>query len=240
MQRNLLREDGTNKLLGPAESCPADEGALRRVQAYEPDSPRSADVRELSPAQQALADAIAVVLEIAVREVVLPYAREVAAPALKRKLSAITKSLRSKTREVGTPAGTAVLTLTSTPPTDPSREVDAAVEEPITSMSSAEYRQRLIATLAAEAYATDQKRVLANTRIEDGELPPELRRAIMLALDGNSSSLDEETLAVVTKFLRGAVTADGQYALTRNEEIKKLRDRRTTRCNLGGPSQLPV
>ncbi|MFC4013905.1 hypothetical protein ACFOY2_42225 [Nonomuraea purpurea] len=222
VERDLLREDGTNKLLGPTESFPADEDALLGVHAYETDSPRSADVRELSPAQQALADAIAEVLETVVREVVSPVVKEVVAPAIKRKLSGIAKSLRSTTREASGQAGTAELAvLAATPPADSFREVDAAVEGPRTSMSSAEFQQRLIAALAAEEYATEQKRMLINVRIEDDNLPPKLRGAIKLALEGNASLLDEGTLAVVVKFLRGAPIADGEYVLTRNKEIKE-------------------
>lgn len=57
-ERELLREDGTNKLLGPPESFPVDEDPMLGVHAYAPDSPRRADARELSPEQRAIVDAI--------------------------------------------------------------------------------------------------------------------------------------------------------------------------------------
>lgn len=222
VERDLLREDGTNKLLGPTESFAADEDALHRVHAYETDSPRGADVRELSLAQQWLADLTAEVLDTVAREVVVPVFKEVVAPAIKRKFSGIAKSLRSTTREARGQAGTTELAvLTATPPADSSKEVDTAVVEPRISMSSAEFRERLIAARAAEEFAAEQRRMLSNARIEDDDLPPELKGAIQLVLEGNASLLDEETRAVVVKFLAGARIADGEYVMPRNEEIKE-------------------
>ncbi|MET8531508.1 hypothetical protein ABZV67_05975 [Streptomyces sp. NPDC005065] len=218
IERDLLREDGTNKILGPTESFQADVDALLRDHAYKADLLRSADVRELSPTQQALADALAEALEAVVREFVVPVFKEVVAPAIKRKLSGIAKSLRSAIREARGQAGTTELAvLTATPPADSSKELDAAVEEPTISMSSAEFRERLIAALVAEEFAAKQKRMLSNARIEDGDLPPELKSAIKLVLEGNASLLDEEML----EFLAGARIADGEYVLPGKGEIKE-------------------
>lgn len=222
-ERELLREDGTNKLLGPPESFPVDEDAMLGVHEYEPDPPRSTDARELSPAQQAIADALAKALETVTRELVVPAFKDFVAPAIKRKSSEIAKSLRSAIREARGKAGSTELTvLTVTPPADPSKEVDAAVEEPGISMNSAEFRECVMEVLAADRFAAQRKRVLANARIEDDDLPSELTSAIKLVLEGNASLLDEETLAVVVKFLAGDRTADGEYVLRRNEEIKEV------------------
>ncbi|MDX3375537.1 hypothetical protein ACH475_03630 [Streptomyces globisporus] len=218
IERDLLREDGTNKLLGPTESFPADVDALLRDRGYNTDALRSADVRELSPAQQALADAIAEALEAVVREFVVPAFKEVVAPAIKRKLSEITRSLRSAIREARGQAGTTELTvLAGTPQSDYSKELDAAVEEPTVSMSSAEFRERLIAALVAEEFAATQRRMLSNAYIEDDDLFPEFKSAITLELEGDSSLLDEEML----EFLAGARFADGEYVLPGKEETKE-------------------
>src|SRR5262245_36864311 len=75
-ERELLREDGTNKLLGPPESFPVDQDAMYGVPAYEPDLPSSAGEPELSPSQQALADAIADLFETVIREAVIPVVKE--------------------------------------------------------------------------------------------------------------------------------------------------------------------
>ncbi|QNA72475.1 hypothetical protein C8250_011605 [Streptomyces sp. So13.3] len=215
IERDLLREDGTNKLLGPTESFPADVGALLRDHAYKTDCLRNADVRELSPTQQALADAIAEALEVVVREFVVPVFREVVAPAVMRKLSGITRSLLSAIIEARGQAGTTELAVpTATPPADSSKELDAAVEEPTLSMSSAEFWERLIAALVAEEFAAAQKVMISNARIEDGDLSPELKSAIKLVLEKNASLLDEEML----EFLSGARFAEGEYLLPGKEE----------------------
>ncbi|MDX3672334.1 hypothetical protein [Streptomyces europaeiscabiei] len=226
-ERDLLREDGTNKLLGPAESFPADEDVLLRVHASEMDSPRGVDVRELSPAQQAIVDAIAdataEALETLVREFIVPVLKEVVAPAIKRKMGGIAKNLRSATKETsGQPSATELADLTATPPTDPSKEVDAAIEEPRINMSSTEFRERLRAALVAEEFVAAQKRILSNASIEDDDLSPELESAIKLAIEGNASVLDEETRAAVVKFLAGDQVTVGEYVLPRNGEIKEV------------------
>ncbi|MFI1950346.1 hypothetical protein ACH437_00540 [Streptomyces xinghaiensis] len=217
IDRDLLREDGTNKLLGPTESFPADVDAILRDYAYKTGLLRSVDVRGLSPAQQALADAIAEALETVVREFFVPVFKEVVAPAVKRRLSGIVKSLRSATREPRGQASTIELTvLTATPLADSSKELDAAVEGSIISMRGAEFRKRLIATLVAEEFAAKQKRILSNARIEYGDLSPELKSAIKSVLERNASLFDEEML----EFLAGARIADGKYVLPGKEETK--------------------
>ena len=220
-ERELLREDGTNKILGPPESFPVDEDVIYRVYAYETDSPRRTNRRELSPAQQVVADAIADVLETVVREAVIPVVKEVIAPAIKRKLIGIAKrprsTARAANRQFGTTGGVAVTAAAST---DYSNEVDAVVEEPCVSMSSTEFRERFIAALAADAFAAEQKRILSNARIEDDDLSRELKSATKLALAGNAYLLDEEALAVVAEILGISRTADGEYVLLRGKEIK--------------------
>lgn len=221
-KRELLREDGTNKLLGPPESFPVDENVIYGVYAYETGSSGRTDGRELSPAQQALADAIAEVLETVIKEAVIPVVKQVIAPAIKRKLSEIAKRPRSTTRAANRLSGTTEsAAVTATPRAAcSSNEVDAVVEEPSVSMSSAEFRERFIAALAAEAFAAEQKRILSNARIEADDLSPELKSAIKLVLSGNAYLLDEETLAVVAEILGVSRTADGEYVLLRGEEIK--------------------
>ncbi|MFD5097889.1 hypothetical protein [Streptomyces albidochromogenes] len=209
-QRDLLREDGTNKLLGPTESIPADEDALLRVHA-------------LSPAQQLVAE----VLKEVAREVVVPILMEVVAPAVKRNVSRMVKSLLSATRAAGDRADAAELAVQpETPPADSSKEMATAVEEPQISMSSEEYRESLIAVLAAEGFAARQKRMLSNAIIQDDDLSPALRSAITLVLEGNASSLDEETREEVVRFLSRARIADGGYAQPENRKAKAVSPRR--------------
>jgi len=82
-------------------------------------------------------------------------------------------------------------------------------------MTSAEYRERVIAALAADAYAAWQREILSNARIEDDDLPPELTSAMKLALEGKLSALDENAHAPVIKFVDGSQTADRAHAVLR-------------------------
>ena len=214
-ERELLLEDGTNKLLGPPESYPVDEDSLLHA------PPRRAEVRELKPEQQKMADAIVRTGEWILREIAAPIFTELVAPAIKRKASEIAENLRSAITEIRSKDGLTEHAV-STRPTDLTTEAEATVEEPGVNMTSAEFRGRVMEVLAAERFAAEWKKVLVNARIADDDLPPELKRAIKLVLEGNASLLDEEALAIVVKFLTGARTADGEYVLSRNEEIKEV------------------
>ncbi|MGW2964280.1 hypothetical protein ACWDGI_38275 [Streptomyces sp. NPDC001220] len=180
-------------------------------------------MRELSPVQRAIVEAIAdravEGLERVAREVVVPAFKKTVAPAVKRKWSGITKSLRSATREASGQAGTIEISIpTVTPPADAFKEV-AAVDEPKIIMSSAEFQQRLFWARAAEKFAAEQKGILCNARVEGDDLPPELKSAIELVIEGNASLLDEETRAAVMKFLTGA-RDEGEYVLPSSEETQ--------------------
>lgn len=223
-ERTLLRQEGSHKNLGPAESFPADGETLRRCDMCYTDSPRSTAVRELSPAQQAQADAILDALSWVNREIVRPIVKDVVAPVIKRKLTGVVKSLQSKTREAGGQARATELAVpTETQLAEPSKKVDAAVEPPGLSMTSAEFRGHLYDALRADALAAELKRMLSNAHVEDDDFPPELQKIIKLVLEGDASLLDEETRGLVVKFLTGGRFADDEYVLPRNEEIKEAR-----------------
>jgi hypothetical protein len=216
-ERDLLREDRTNKLLGPTESVPADIDEIRGARGHEPESPRRA--RELSPAQRARADTIVDLLEIVIDDVVVPVVREVVVPAIRRKLSEVTKNLRSSTKPSrGQVAPAQHDGLPERPRAEPSADIDVVVAKPTIAVSGAEFRARLLEALAAERYAAAQRRMLASARIEDHDVSPELERAIKLVLEGNTEAVDEATLAEVAVFLRGPRFATDQRELTRNDD----------------------
>lgn len=198
-ERELLREDGTNKLVGPPESFPVNEDELYWSSADEPDSRRTAVDRDLSPAERALADSLAELLAAVIREAVVPVVKEVVAPAIKRKLSDL-----AARRDARRDRGRSV---------EPAARSDV-VAGPYISMSAAEFREHLLRALAAEEFAVQVKRALTGVRIEDADLSPELTSAIRLALEGKASSLDGEALAVLVDFLRDGWSAGVDHALT--------------------------
>lgn len=220
--RDLLRKDGTNKLLGPTESFLADEDVLYGVHSHEMNSPSVSGGRELSLGQQVAADVVAQVVAQVVAAVDWEsFFKQTVAPAIRRKMGKTAERFRSAIGRADSRPGTEIAALSPDAPGASSKEVGTAVTAPMFSVSSAEYREHVIAALAADAYAAWQREMLSNARIEDGDLAPELTSAIKLVLEKNTSSLDEDALAAVMKFLEGSQTADGTYALSRGEESRE-------------------
>jgi hypothetical protein len=114
---------------------------------------------------------------------------------------------------------------------DFSREIDVALEETKTGMSSAEAQRYLLEILLAASIIADRMRALSNARIE-GDLP-ELASAMeklttqqvtdtlnrMLAT--NTSLLDDETSAIFAKIFDGGHVVNGEYVRLQNENVKE-------------------
>lgn len=219
-ERDLLREGDSKILLGPTESRPADPDELFRSR-----TPKARPAAGSEFGQQlgnAIGDALSPYIEAAVE-----YGVDAAFHSVERLVKWAKRKL-SEPRVVADSATDGgrtaeLVTLPEVETLDASSEVGTDLDEPLASMSGEEYRARLLAALAAEQFAAEQKRRLANVRVEDDALPPELQRAVKAALEGSISSLDEETLAVVVEFLDGARTAEGNYLLLSDAEAEGLR-----------------
>ncbi|MET7686112.1 hypothetical protein [Streptomyces sp. NPDC005423] len=126
-----------------------------------------------------------------------------------------------------------IVTLNSAVTAAFSSEVDVALEEHRTSMSSTEAQRRLLALLMAAAFIADQMRVLTHARIEGDDASRELKStmgklaaphitdAINRILEGNSSLLNEEASAEFMKVFGGGQTPDGCYVPLRNEDVRE-------------------
>ncbi|WP_406043262.1 hypothetical protein OG799_04165 [Micromonospora sp. NBC_00898] len=232
-ESDLLREDGTNKLLGPTESIPVDPDELVRLRARGRDPKGSARAVDLSPAQQAFVDAISPLLRDAIerlgREVVAPVVEEIVIPATRRALSKIGRKLRAKVGsrqaaagDVDTHAATAEQVVLNAPSSaDSSRATGAELEEPGISMSTAEFLQRFMAAEVAEQFAAEQRRILSRALRKNDDLAPELESSIKLILAGKSSLLDDEALTEVMNFLQQVRVVDGAPMPLRKGETKK-------------------
>lgn len=167
--------------------------------------------------------------------VVVTIAAVKAAPHIKSRLNALKskRNRRSEASEADSRAATGELaTLSRTARADFSSEVDAALEDCGTTMSSAEAQRRLLALLMAAAFIADQMRALSNARIEDIDASLELKSAmekltapqitdsINRALETDSSLLDEATSAELMKIFGGGRVVHGQYVPLRNDKIK--------------------
>jgi hypothetical protein len=111
-------------------------------------------------------------------------------------------------------------------------EVEVALEEHRTRMSSAEAQKRLLAILMATAFIADQMRELSNAQIEDGvslELQsamekltvPQRRDSLNRMLEAHASLLDDKTSAELMKIFGGGRIVAGQFVPLRNDKIKE-------------------
>lgn len=207
---DLLREDGTNKNLGPAESVAADGEALFAVPSDSSGSPNRPGGPEPTWVQQLAVDVITDIAKAIDWEAVF---EQFVAPAIKRQSTKVRERVRSAIGRIRRRprADTAAL-----PSGAPTVILETSEDGTGVGMSSAEYRERVVSALAAEAYAAWQRGMLANARVED-DLDPELVRAVELMLRGNLISMDEQTLLAVMEFLDGSRPADRVPALSWGE-----------------------
>jgi len=105
---------------------------------------------------------------------------------------------------------------------DDEASIGTGLKEATPPITGEEYRARLLAALAAERYAAEEKRRLADMNVADDALPSELKAALRAALERPASLLDDETLAVVVEFLNGSSTGGGQYLLLDYDGAQRL------------------
>jgi hypothetical protein len=142
---------------------------------------------------------------------------QVVAPAVKRRMAKIRNRVRSAVgrSDDRDPNGAEVVRLD---PPAVSTAVVASPEPVVVSMSGAEFRERTISALAAEAYAARQKEILSNARIIDQELPEELASAMQLVLEGKLSSLEDRQMEALIEFFNDSDGAERVPALLSGEQ----------------------
>ncbi len=116
--------------------------------------------------------------------------------------------------------------------TEFSQQVEAALDDLRTDMSSEEAQRRVAMIMIAAAFIADQVRALSLARVEDADAPQELKSALekLSALDlmdtvnrmleADSSLLSDETSAALMKIFEGGRFIEGEYLPLRNDKIK--------------------
>lgn len=214
-ERDLLR-DRAGKLLGPTESRAANMDEV--LQSRGPTA--RADFRQ--QAAEAVIDAAITALT--------PYVRRAVEYGVDSGVDGVIRLVdwaRRKIAQRRPPAELAKVPKT-TEVVDAEIVEDEAppgadLEQAIPPITGEEYRARFLAALAAERYAAEEKRRLANVNVADDALSPELQAALRAALERPASLLDDETLAVVVEFLDGSRTSGGQYLLLDDDDSETLR-----------------
>jgi len=211
-ERDLLRDGGTNELLGPTESRPATEGDIPRPTGeFEPYQRTHADDEDGELAT-VVADALEPLIEFLVDLSIDAAGR--GASRLWKWTKAHAPTRRSN-EEVAEAAPIKVAGALDSATIDMTVEAQATTdiaEAPIR-MGADEFRQRLLTALAAERYAADERALLARVQIDDSALPAELQAVFRAVLESPSTTLDETAVAFVIQFLAGVETVDGRFAL---------------------------
>ncbi|MEA5456732.1 hypothetical protein SPF06_18570 [Sinomonas sp. JGH33] len=212
--RDLLREDDTENLLGPTESRPADIDEIVRSHAPAV-PPRPTAAQEL---RYQLGDAIMDALRPHIERGVDVAVDTAVLGVSKLWKWATSKSGQRKGEEgdenESQPASVPLGALHAESTTDIVDETDAlAVRMP--SMTAEQYQAILLSALLADQYAAHLRLVLSNVRVRDDVLPAGLESAIQAALEGPVSSIDKATLASVVELLGGSRTVDGEFMLVR-------------------------
>jgi len=215
-ERDLLR-DRSGNLLGPTESRPATmEEALR---SHGRPTAR-ADVRQ--QAAEAVIDAAISALSPYVRRAV-EYGVDSGVDGVMRLVGWAKRKVAERKSPSEFADGDENTEVVEAEVVYDEASPGADLEQSLPPISGEEYRARFLAALAAERYAAEEKRRLANVRVADAALSPELRAALRSALESPASLLDEETLAVVVEFLDGSRTSGGQYLLLDDDGAERLR-----------------
>lgn len=205
-ERDIWQSDGANNMRGPTESRPATPDDLADALGCQP-GPAGPTHQELTPAQKAVADAISDLITALITEVAVPYVRRIAIPAAKRWITQAIGSLRyehDKAHE-----------LVPTPRTD---EVEQADSEPAIVLTGEQFRQNVLLTMAAEQWAAQQKKLLANAVISNDKPTPELRQAINLVLEGRIHQLGEDTIGLLGAYFRESRLIDTDGGLVREPD----------------------
>jgi hypothetical protein len=112
-------------------------------------------------------------------------------------------------------------------------EVEVALEEHRTKMSSAEAQRRIVEIMLAAAVIAENVRALSGAQLEDDAhsklrnaladlAAPDVADYVNRALAADSSLLDDRTLGRVVELFGGGRTVDGQYVPLRNDRVAEV------------------
>lgn len=208
--RDLLREDDSENLLGPTESRPADiDEIVRSSSSASP--PRPTPLQELHyqlgyAIMEALEPYIARGVDAAVDAAVLGISRlwKWAASGPHTETAPVRKcKTQPLTSEVAPfePDATAVQDKPEENSFQPQR------------MTAEQYKALLLSALLADQYAARARQMLSSVRVDDAALPAELEIAVRAALEGPKPAIDDATLAGAVELLRESTFSDGEFVL---------------------------
>jgi len=140
------------------------------------------------------------------------------------------KTITLRREEVAQSATVEVAVLSRQAHREFSTEIDVALEDSRTRMSSAQAQRYLLAVLLAASFIADALRKLSHARI-DGDLPEltnamkkltaqPVTDAINQMIEATPSLLDDKTSSALMKIFGGGRVVDGQYVPLRVERVE--------------------
>ncbi|WP_312677898.1 hypothetical protein [Microbacterium sp.] len=224
-ERDLLRSDSDDELLGPTESRAADIDEI--VQAHSPVSPvTSAASPPPTAGQQILGAALDGILEAL--QPFIDRGVDVTVDAAFAGLGRLWRwatakrgeAARAKADENGPRAVVEAIERTDLPEDAEVEPADAAVSK--RRVSADQYRAILLAALLADQYAARLRQMLEKVQVEDDVLPPELDTALRAAIEGPTPTTDDARLAQVVNLLASGETSEGDFMLVRAKGSDQL------------------
>lgn len=218
-ESDLLRSNTTKNVAGPTESRAVDEEELR--QKYQGDpivinaEPRE---RELSPGEKAVADALAAVADVVIRELVVPLIRDVAAPIAREKMGRFVERRRARTLEraqakaLAREAKIAKLEVVEETTPEPAG-TDVEVTEPPIPMTRSDLLLAQLQLKLAEDYVARQRWLLEHAEVTEDDIAPELEQSLLRMLEGRADELSEDEREAIAVFLRRASSAPSDSAI---------------------------
>lgn len=211
-ERDLLRENDTENLLGPTESRPANIDEIIRSHTH--------GVPPRPTAAQQIAGQVAMDIMDALR----PHIMHGVDVAVDTKLGipklvkwAKTKAEQRKAEARNqSPSTSAQLDAVPAEGTADIDDETRTLEVRKPSVTAEQYQAIQLSALRAEQYAAHMRQMLTKVAVRDGALPVE--GTIRAALESPASSIDEATLRRLVELLNSSRTSDGELMLVRNQD----------------------
>lgn len=211
--RDLLRENGTNNLLGPTESRPANIDEI--IRSHTPASPSHPTLAQqvvgqvVSDFMNALTPHIMHGVDVAVdTKLGIPKAVEWA----KRRA----EQRKSKVRSPNPPFGAQLYAVPAKETSDLDDESDT-LESQKPSVTAEQYQAALRSAIEAEEYAAQMRQALAHVKVRDGAESP-----TQTTLEEPVSSIDETRLIRAIDRLDSSSWVDDQFILVRSQDANAL------------------
>lgn len=218
-ESDLLRSNTTKNVAGPTESRAVDEEELR--QKYQGDpmvinaEPRE---RELSPGERAVADALATVADVVIRELVVPLIRDVAVPIAQEKMGQFISRRRARALEraqakaLARETRMAKLEVVNEATPEPTG-TDIEVAEPPIPMTRSDLLLAQLQLKLANEYVARQRWLLEHAEVIEDDIAPELEQPLVRMLEGRADELSEDEREAVAVFLRRASSTPNDSAI---------------------------